>query len=96
MSNLEKATKAYNKIMWDLGEFNKLAEDLIYQGVLKGDYDVADLVNVVQGYLNEFETVGSERYAERFSKDYFERTEAEAEMKKYKYFIKKWTNVKGE
>ena len=47
MSNLEKATKAYNKIMWDLGEFNKLAEDLIYQGVLKGDYDVADLVNVV-------------------------------------------------
>lgn len=93
MTNLEKASKAYDRLMETIGEYDEMINDLIYREVIDPNYTIETLVELVQYKLNMFSEVGTCYYEERFSDDYHERTEAEAEIKKYKYFIKKWQNV---
>ena len=92
MTNLEKASKAYNKLMCSIGE-DSIAE-LIKEDMLEASYTIDDLVCNVEYHL-ELDTCEDANYLdylENYGTD-DERKQHRNEIRRLKNFIKKWKGV---
>lgn len=89
MTNLEKASKAYDRLMNSIDD-DKLIKYELERGGLKPDYTIADLVGMIESELDNHTDLIKEMDDELVIEM------MESEIKRFKYFIKKWQNVSND
>ena len=86
MTNLEKASKAYDRLMNSIDD-DKLIKYELERGGLEPNYTISDLVGMIKSELDNhtdlIKEIDDELVIEMM----------ESEIRRFKNFIKKWQNV---